>query len=199
MSESASTACTMLSPSDALQVETETREWLQRAVIGLNLCPFAKAVLVKGQIHFQVSQAHSAEELFTDLEQALQALHTSDPLVRDTTLLMLPLCLQDFAEFNDFLVLADQVLAGLRLRGVLQIASFHPDYQFDGVAAQDISNFTNRAPYPTLHLLREASLDRAVAAFPQAEMIFEDNVRTLESLGHHGWQALGVGRGKIGP
>lgn len=182
-----------------LQVENETRQWLERAVIGLNLCPFAKGVLIKGQIHFTVSQSTGAEGLLQDLERELLQLMATASEVRDTTLLMAPLCLQEFLDFNDFLVLADRLLSSMRLEGELQIASFHPDFQFAGTDKDDVTNCTNRSPYPTLHLLRESSIDRAVQAFPDAEMIFEENKKTLESMGFEGWQELGMLRGKIGP
>lgn len=171
----------------------DTRRWLEHAVIGLNLCPFAKAVHVKGQVHMVASSAIDAAALLQDLEAELKALHAADPQVRDTTLLVAPLCLSDFLDFNDFLARADDALLDLELEGTLQIASFHPQYRFAGTAPDDITNFTNRAPHPTLHLLREASIDRAVAVFPQAETIFETNMKTLEELGYAGWEALGVG------
>lgn len=170
----------------------DTRNWLERAVIGLNLCPFAKAVHVKGQVHYAVSKARSASELLADLETELQALAASDPAQRDTTLLIAPWCLDDFLDFNDFLDQADAALVRLDLDGVLQIASLHPAYQFAGTEADDITNFTNRSPYPTLHLLREDSIDRAVAAYPNAEAIFEVNMDTMRRLGLQGWKALGV-------
>ena len=169
------------------------RRWLERAVIGLNLCPFAKAVHVKGQVHYAVSAASDAQALLDDLEFELKALVAQDPQARDTTLLIVPRCLQQFTDFNDFLAEADAALVRLALDGIVQITSFHPNYQFAGTDANDIGNFTNRAPYPTLHLLREDSVDRAVAAFPEAERIYEANIRTLEKLGHAGWDALGVG------
>lgn len=175
-------------------VVQDMRTWLERAVIGLNLCPFAKAVHVKGQIHYVVSLATEPQELLQDLARELKALASMDPEARDTTLLMAPLCLSDFLDFNDFLAEADRTLLDLDFDGMLQIASFHPDFQFAGTTADDITNFTNRAPYPTLHLLREASIDRAVEAFPEAETIFEKNMQTLEQMGHAGWAALGVGR-----
>lgn len=175
-------------------VEQDMRVWLERAVIGLNLCPFAKGVHVKGQIHYVVSDAQTTQELLLQLISELQALQAIDPAVRDTTLLIAPHCLADFLDFNDFLAQADQALFNLELDGVLQIASFHPDFQFAGTTVDDITNCTNRAPYPTLHLLREDSIDRAVAAFPEAEAIFEQNMQTLERLGPAGWAALGVGR-----
>ena len=176
------------------QILHDMRQWLERAVIGLNLCPFAKGVHVKGQIHYQVSRATTAQAIRAELVTQLQDLVASDPAQRDTTLLMVPDGLADFLDFNDFLAEAEQVLDELDLVGVLQIASFHPDFQFAGTRADDITNATNRAPYPTLHLLREDSIDRAVQAFPEAESIFEQNMQTLENLGHAGWAALGVGR-----
>ena len=172
----------------------DTRVWLERAVIGLNLCPFAKSVHVKGQVHYVVSRAQTAQEFLKDLIVELNALNDIDPAVRDTTLLIAPDCLADFLDFNDFLADADQALVDLDLDGVLQIANLHPDYQFAGTRADDITNFTNRSPYPTLHLLREDSIDRAVEAFPEAESIFERNMETMERIGVEGWAALGVGR-----
>lgn len=175
-------------------IERDTRVWLERAVIGLNLCPFAKAVHVKGQIHYAVSQARTARELLKDLIFELKELVAQDASVRDTTLLIAPDCLADFLDFNDFLADAEQALMDMELDGVLQIASLHPHYQFAGTSVDDITNFTNRSPYPTLHLLREDSIDRAVAAFPDAEAIFGVNMQTMEQLGAEGWAALSVGR-----
>ena len=172
----------------------DTQRWLERAVIGLNLCPFAKGVHIKGQVHYAVSSARKPESLLEDLVFELQSLLAIDAAVRDTTLLIAPDCLSHFLDFNDFLALADRALMDLELDGVIQIASFHPDYQFAGTDVDDLTNFTNRSPYPTLHLLREDSLDRAVQAFPDAEAIFEVNMQTMEQLGSEGWAALGVGR-----
>ncbi len=174
-------------------VRSDTRNWLERAVIGLNLCPFAKSVHVKGQVHYAVSEARYADELLADLVTELKALAASDAATRDTTLLIAPYCLDDFLDFNDFLGQADKALARLGLDGVLQIASLHPRYQFAGTEEDDVTNFTNRSPYPTLHLLREISIDRAVAAFPNAEAIFEVNMATMERLGAAGWAELKVG------
>ncbi len=171
----------------------DTRVWLERAVIGLNLCPFAKSVHVKGQIHYAVSQAETPQALLQDLIFELKALQAHTPSERDTTLLVAPDCLADFLDFNDFLAKADRALVDLELDGVLQIASLHPQYQFAGTAEDDVTNYTNRSPYPTLHLLREASIDRAVEAFPEAETIFEKNMETMTELGSEGWVALGVG------
>jgi hypothetical protein len=158
-------------PSHDLVI-ADTKAWLERAVIGLNLCPFAKSVHVKGQVHYAVSRATTASELLENLVSELKDLVAVDAKVRDTTLFMAPDCMQDFLDFNDFLAQADQALADLDLEGELQIASLHPQYQFAGTRADDITNFTNRSPYPTLHLLREDSIDRAVAAFPDPESIF---------------------------
>lgn len=171
----------------------DTLRWLERAVIGLNLCPFAKAVYVKGQVHCTVSQASNLEALRDDLLQALKDLVAHEPAERDTTLLIIQNLLQDFVDYNDFLNVADDCLLALDLEGEIQIASFHPQYQFSGTDEDDITNFTNRSPYPTLHLIREASIDRAVAAFPDAEDIFEANMATMNQLGLQGWQDLNVG------
>ena len=179
-------------PHDALVIEDMVR-WLERAVIGLNLCPFAKGVHTKGQIHYAVSQAEDARALLQDLQRELEALAEAPPEQRDTTLLMAPHCMQDFLDFNDFLELADELVEAMDLAGILQVASFHPRFQFAGTEADDVGNATNRAPYPTLHLLREDSIDRAVEAFPEAEDIFERNIEVLEQLGAEGWQALDVG------
>ncbi|MFO1340396.1 MAG: DUF1415 domain-containing protein [Burkholderiaceae bacterium] len=167
-----------------------TRDWVDRAVIGLNLCPFAKSVQVKGQVRYVLSGATRPEDLLAELERELRHLAEVDPEVTDTTLLVHPQVLQGFLDFNDFQADADALLATLGLEGTLQIASFHPQFQFAGTAPDDISNFSNRSPHPTLHLIREASIDRAVEAFPDAEMIYERNIETLDKLGHEGWAAL---------
>jgi hypothetical protein len=175
------------------QVLLCTVRWLERAVIGLNLCPFAKGVHVRGQILYVISRARDSEGLLRDLRSALEQLQAASAQEWETSLLIAPDCMQDFLEFNDFLDRADEVLCELELEGVLQIASFHPRFQFAGTTDSDIGNYTNRAPYPILHLLREESIDRAVQSFPQASEIFEKNLLVLESLGHEGWNALGLG------
>ena len=180
---------------DEQQVLAQMRRWLEAAVIGLNLCPFAKAVHVKGQIHYTVCRATEAADVLDTLRDELRALHESDPELRDTTLLILPQAFPEFVDFNDFLYSADTALRKAKLAGVLQIASFHPHYQFADAEPEAISNYTNRAPYPTLHLLREDSIDRAVQAFADAATIFEKNIATLERLGHAGWAELGLGSG----
>lgn len=173
----------------------DTVHWLERAVIGLNLCPFAKAVHVKGQIHYAVTLADDPAQVLEVLRSELTALALAEPERRDTTLLVVPRCLTDFIDFNDFLDTAEAVLEELDLVGTLQIASFHPRYQFAGTAEDDVTNCTNRSPYPTLHLLREESIDRAVEVFPEAETIYERNIEVLRRLGLAGWTALEVGAG----
>ncbi len=178
-------------PTDT--VIADTLRWLERAVMGLNLCPFAKAPHAKGQIHYAVCYGAERADLLDALRAELQSLAAADPAERETTLLMAPRGFDDFLDFNDLLDDADAVLASLDLEGTLQIAPFHPRFQFAGTDEDDITNATNRAPYPSLHLIREASIDRAVAAFPEAEAIYEANMATLEKLGHDGWAALDVG------
>ena len=167
-----------------------TRLWLERAVIGLNLCPFAKAVHHKRQIRYAVTAARSADELLAELAHELETLARINADELDTTLLIHPLVMTDFNDYRFFLAEASALVRNLELDGVLQIASLHPGYEFAGSATDDIDNYTNRAPYPTLHLLREASIDRAVAAFPDAAEIFDRNIATLRRLGHWGWQQL---------
>ena len=168
----------------------ETTIWLEKAVIGLNLCPFAKAVHSKGQIRWVLSDATEPVALLELLVHELQHLAAADPETTDTTLIVHPQVMRDFMDFNDFLGVAEDALAELDLDGVLQIASFHPQFQFAGTDSDDITNATNRSPYPTLHLLREDSVERAVAAFPKAEDIFERNIDTLQRLGPEGWKQL---------
>ena len=174
------------------QVLEATRLWLEKAVIGLNLCPFAKAVYVKNQVRLVVSKARHADDLLEELDRELDLLVASPAEEIDTTLLIHPSLFDDFLDFNDFLEVAESVVDEHSLEGVVQLASFHPRFQFDGSEPDDISNYTNRAPFAIIHLLREASVERAVEAFPEAEGIFETNIATLEKLGLSGWKALGL-------
>lgn len=176
-----------------------TKRWIEQAVIGLNLCPFAKAVFSKNQIRYVVSDAVTPEDVAVHLHRELEWLAESSADVVDTTLLILPHAFSDFLDFNDFLDVADGMVEALDLDGVLQVASFHPSFQFEGTEADDITNYTNRAPYPTLHLLREESVERAVAAFPDEMEIASNNIATLEKLGHDGWRALGVDGPSVTP
>ncbi len=181
-----------MSELDKAQIEADTRAWVDQAVIGLNLCPFAKAVQVQGRVRYAVSGAATVEELLYELAAELNHLQDTPPEQTDTTLLIHPRVLTDFLDYNDFLEAADALVEDIGLAGELQVASFHPQYQFEGTEPDDITNYTNRSPYPTLHLLREDSIDRAVEAFPEAETIFEANVATLKKLGIGGWLALGL-------
>lgn len=178
---------TSVSP-DRDAIVAATRHWLTRAVIGLNLCPFAKSVHVKGQIRYVVSEATDTGALLAQLEDELRLLADADAARIDTTLLIVPRMLGDFDDYNDFLYFSDRLLQSLRLDGVLQIASFHPDYRFADADGDDIENYSNRSPYPILHLLREDSIARAVQAVPDAADIYERNQETLRRLGHQGWQ-----------
>lgn len=180
----------MQAPLTRDDVIAATRIWLERAVIGLNLCPFAKSVHVKNQVRYVVSEARDVDSLYRELKLELDLLQNSGPEQIDTILLIHPWVLNDFLDYNEFLGIADTTLEELDLIGEIQIASLHPQYQFAGTLPDDISNFTNRSPYPTLHLLRESSIDRAVAAFPDASEIYERNIETMERLGHEGWKAL---------
>ena len=168
----------------------DTRRWLERAVIGLNLCPFAKAVHAKGQVRWVLSDASTPDALLAELGEELAFLRDADPAEVDTTLIVHPQVLQDFLDYNDFLGDADALVEAMDLDGVLQVASFHPHYQFAGSGPDDIENYTNRAPWPTLHLLREDSVARAVEAFPDPDVIVERNVETLRKLGVDGWRKL---------
>ncbi|HZF09788.1 MAG TPA: DUF1415 domain-containing protein [Thermoanaerobaculia bacterium] len=181
-------------PSPTTQeVLAATRHWLETAVLGLDLCPFARAVYSLDLIRFAVSKAETPEALLADLVRELKALESTEPSEVETTLLLHPRVLGDFLDYNDFLPMAEAAVAELGLTGVLQVASFHPRYQFAGAGPDDIENYTNRSPFPMLHLLREASVERAVAAFPDAAQIYEKNIATLRRLGHAGWSRLGLG------
>ena len=174
------------------EVLIQTRHWLEKAVIGLNLCPFAKAVYVKNQVRLVVSQARHADDLLDELDKELDLLVATPADEIDTTLLIHPTLFDDFLDFNDFLEIAEGVVGEHGLEGVIQLASFHPQFQFEGTEPDAISNYTNRAPFAILHLLREDSVERAVDAFPDADAIFEQNILTLEKLGYAGWKSLGL-------
>lgn len=176
-------------PDDATAI-ARTRAWVERVVIGLNLCPFAKAPQVKGLVRYAVSHATDPAALLADLIAELERLAEAPADRLETTLLIHPQVLGDFADYNDFLEVAEDTVAELDLEGVIQVASFHPDYQFADAAPDDITNATNRSPWPTLHLIREDSIDRAVQAFPEADAIYEVNIATMQELGAEGWAAL---------
>jgi hypothetical protein len=166
------------------------RRWLEKSVIGLDLCPFAAGPYRDNRVHFCVSEQRTACGLLEELRSELVKLHEADPLDRETTLLIHPWVLGDFVEYNDFLEVCEATVDDLGLEGELQVASFHPQYQFADTQPEDIENFTNRSPHPMLHLLREASVERAIAAVGDTEEIYRRNIRTLRELGHLGWQRL---------
>ena len=172
------------------QIIAYTSAWVEQVVIGLNLCPFAKPVHTKGQIDYFLSHARDETTLAADLRLAMQRLIASTPDSMDTCLLIHPWVLSDFFDYNNFLNIADEILDELELIGVLQIASFHPHYQFAGTTEDDVTNCTNRSPFPMLHLLREESLDKATAALPDANVIVDRNLNTMITLGHEGWNRL---------
>lgn len=176
------------------EVLAAMRQWVEKAVIGLNLCPFAKSVYVKDQVRFVISHARHLDGFLEDLDRELDFLAAADPNEVDTTLLIHPTLLPDFVDFNDFTIIAESAVEEHGLEGIIQVASFHPRFQFADTEPDDIGNYTNRAPYPTLHLIREESLARAVEAFPDAEAIFGRNIETLKRLGLAGWLALGFSK-----
>jgi len=178
---------------DADAIEADVRRWLERAVIGLNLCPFAKAVYVKQQVRIVISDASTERALLEQLGEELALLRDTPAETVDTTLLVHPQVLGDFLDYNDFLDDADGLVEAMDLDGVLQVASFHPDYRFADTAPDDAGNLTNRAPWPILHLLREDSLDRAVAAYPDPDGIIERNIATMRELGIEGFHRLLAG------
>lgn len=177
-------------PTIAEKAVADTTRWLERAVIGLNLCPFAKSVHVKNQVRYAVTAAEHADQLLEELGHEFDLLSQTDEKALDTTLLIHPQAMTDFIDYHFFLREAEALLRHRRLEGIFQIASLHPRYEFAGSEPDDIENHSNRSPYPTLHLLRESSIDRAVAAFPDAADIYERNIETLRRIGHDGWRRL---------
>ncbi len=171
-------------------VVAATRRWIERVVIGLNLCPFARAPYVQDRLRIQVSGARDGDALADDLRAELAWMRDADATQHETSLLVHPFVLGDFADYNDFLDVADALLVEMELDGEIQVASFHPDYQFADAAPDAIENATNRSPYPTLHLLRESSIDRALESGIDTDAIYERNIHTLRTLGHAGWRAL---------
>jgi len=172
------------------QAEADTRRWLERAVIGLNLCPFARTPYLQDRLRISVSRASDVESLAEDLRAELEWLRDADATQYETSLLVHPFVLDDFADYNDFLDVADALLEDMELDGEIQVASFHPDYEFADAPPDAIGNATNRSPYPTLHLLRESSIDRAVDSGIDTDAIYRRNIETLAGLGHDGWAAL---------
>ena len=179
---------------DSATVTEHTRQWLEKAVIGLNLCPFAKAPHVKNLVRISISQARHLDGFLEDLDRELQLLGDTPADELETTLLVHPTLFPDFDTFNQMLDIADAAVVDNGLEGIVQIAPFHPDFQFEGTDSDDIGNYTNRSPYPTLHLIREDSIAKAAQAFPDASAIFERNIALLEKMGHEGWDKLDIPR-----
>ena len=179
---------------DTNTVSEHTKQWLEKAVIGLNLCPFAKAPHVKNLVRIVVSKARHLDGFLEDLDRELQLLGNTPASELETTLLVHPTLFPDFETFNQMLEIADDAVVENKLEGIVQIAPFHPDFQFEGTEADDISNYTNRSPYPTLHLIREDSIAKAAEAFPDASAIFDHNIALLEKMGHEGWDKLDIPR-----
>ncbi len=179
---------------DINTVSEHTKQWLEKAVIGLNLCPFAKAPHVKNLVRIMVSEARHLDGFLEDLDRELQLLGNTPASELETTLLVHPTLFPDFETFNQMLEIADDAVVENELEGIVQIAPFHPDFQFEGTEADDISNYTNRSPYPTLHLIREDSIAKATEAFPDASAIFDRNIALLEKMGHEGWDKLDIPR-----
>lgn len=183
------------SSPDAATAISHTQQWMQKAVIGLNLCPFAKPVVTKNLVRYVHESTTSEDTLLALLSTELKYLDATPITEVETTLIIHPEILKDFLKYNDFLGLADKMLVDLKFAGIIQIASFHPRYQFQGTDVDDISNYTNRSPYPTLHLLREESVTQAVESAVDVDAIPERNIGTLNQLGIQGWKALGIPSG----
>ena len=164
------------------------RQWVESLVVGLNLCPFAKRELVKSRVRFAVSEATTEEQLLLALQDELEILNEDSSV--ETTLLIHAKVLQDFHDYNQFLGDADRLLVQMQLDGIYQIASFHPHYQFGGTAPDDVENYTNRSPYPLLHLIREESLTRVIADFPDVDQVPAHNIELMHRLGQDKLQAL---------
>lgn len=164
------------------QILNEVNQWLDKVVIGLNLCPFASRPYQQKQIRFTISQCNTDACLLEELQNELKLLAETKAEKIETTLLIVPNMLQDFYDYNDFLDYVDGLIADNEWEGIFQVATFHPDYQFGGTQPEDAENLTNRAPYPILHLLREASLEKAIEHYPNPELIPEHNIETVNNL-----------------
>lgn len=171
--------------SDATQV---TRRWLEQVVIGLDLCPFAARELAAERVRFAECDAVEVDALLLFL--ATEVLSLAEDPATETTLLIFPLALSDFDDYLDFLALAQVWLEDSGLDGTFQFASFHPDYCFEGCAPDDASNYTNRSPFPVIHILREASVEKAIASHPDPDMIPRRNIALANEKGSTFWQQL---------
>jgi uncharacterized protein len=182
---------TVISTTDE-KIIAACRHWLEQAVIGLNLCPFARKPYNLNRLRFTLSHARHLDAYLELLEQEILLLLQTPAIEIETTLIIEPQLFTDFDVFLDAATLAEQVLQDVNADGTIQIAPFHPDFQFADEPHNDISNYTNRSPYPILHLIRESSIDQAVAAFPDAATIYERNKALLRRMGAEGWAKLGI-------
>jgi uncharacterized protein len=167
---------------DNAEIEQQVRRWLEEVVIGLNLCPFAAKPNKLGRIRIAVTEATTEEDLLLALQDEMSLLDSVEEDETETTLLVLPHMLDNFEDYNQFLDLVDVWLGEFGWEGNYQVASFHPDYQFADTEADDDSNLTNRSPWPILHLIRESSIARAVASYPDVEGIPGRNIERVEAL-----------------
>lgn len=171
-------------PEDDRFVVEHTRRWISSFVIGLGLCPFARGVFEAGRIRYAVSRARDEDALACDLAAELRLLAASAPARVETTLLIHPQVLGDFLDYNDFVGVVERILGKLRLRGTIQVATFHPRYRFAGTEPDAAENYTNRSPYPMLHLLRETSVSEAAAGGAgEGRKIPRRNIEVMRDLG----------------
>ncbi len=165
------------------QIITETRQWVQDIVIRHNLCPFAHKPFRNDVIRYRLSHASSEDELVDDLIDELLLLRDADISKVETTILITPYCLNDFSHYNQFLDVADMLITQFGLEGTIQVASFHPDYQFADLDYDDVRNYTNRSLYPMFHLILEASIEQARNSHPDVESIPATNMALLQQIG----------------
>ena len=166
-----------------------TKNWLEKLVIGLNLCPFAKLPFNQNRIRYVVESGDKEALMQTFLSELALLTEKTDKEV-ETTLIIHPNVLTDFYDYLDFVAEADEQIDDSGLRGTIQVASFHPDYQFAGTNPEDVENYTNRSPFPMLHLIREDSIEKALEHYPDPEMIPERNIETMKRLGLEGVQQI---------
>lgn len=159
----------------------QTQNWIHSLIIKFNICPFAKREMTKGTVRFQVSFTAKEEAALTEIMSEIEALDQQREV--ETTLMIFPRLFTDFFHYLDFVDLAEQLLVESGYEGIYQIASFHPDYCFADVDFNDVSNYTNRSPYPMLHLLREESVEKAIDYYGDTSTIPEKNIATMQQLG----------------
>ncbi len=172
-------------PSNNLVVQ-KTRNWVEQIVIGLNLCPFAEPVFKNQQIDYLIINSDGLEQHLQSLAECLSKLDESPAI--ETSLIIFPDSYQTFDDYLELLYLANELLSDLDYAGTYQLASFHPDYRFEGSPEDDAANFSNRSPFPMLHLIRENSLEKAIAHYPDVDQVPENNIKKLREIGYHEMQ-----------